>query len=99
MERVHLSKRVRRRTLAYFLVIHSIACPDNTSARRQRYFMVSHLLGLSRALPFSTDISACVCIYVKVIRPRVRQRYFSIGDAVTRYAGFTLLLRCSLSQT
>lgn len=83
MERVHLSKRARRRTLAYFLVIHSIACLDN-APRRAGQPADSGILW-SRTYPPVPGSSfqhryLRVCIYVKVTRPRVRQRYFSIGD-------------------
>lgn len=64
MERVHLSKRARRRTLAYFLVIHSIACLDNAPRRAAPAGQPTAIFyglapsRLSRALPFSTDIFA-----------------------------------------
>lgn len=35
-----------------------VACLDNVPARRQRYFMVSHLLARPGRLPFSADILA-----------------------------------------
>lgn len=92
----HLSKRARRRTLAYFLVIHSVACLDNASAGRQRYFMVSHLL-------------ACPGFFLSVpISPRLHLRLRSPPTcaptllqhrrSVTRYADFTVIT-CFLSQT
>jgi len=78
-------KRARRRTLAYFLVIHSIACLDNASAGRQQYFMVSHLAcpelflstPISPRLHLTLRSSAHVCANVTSAS--------AIGDAIRRF--------------
>lgn len=84
----------RRRTLAYFLVIHSIACLDNAPAGRQRYFMVSHLLACPGLFPFSTDIPAFAFTLRSTAHVRANVTSASaIGDAIHRFYG------CFLNQT